>query len=366
MKNRREFLNVLMLLSLLLIFSPEAYAQPAKDPERDLHVSFSTRPAGQDFESVFGTVRNDSANRYPCVLLTFNLAASSDQGRRPLGVVSVEVPGLPPRSVSRYEKRLPFPAGQISLQSVGECSEQRDGQSVVIYENPNFEGRSRSFGIGTHRLFTEEDFNDVTSSIKVPAGLAVIVYDHADEGGGRGLWVDFLEDQPDLSKYYFNDKISSLVVFNSERPGFLYARNSIQNGEFVAGHWDRVRARGNPVNPNPVVGKPRPPTVPETPPSSGLCTISGFINRDREAYATRVGLHRHDGSGRPLFSTTVSGGRYRFPRVPAGNYLVIPRGRYPAGSGRSGSLAPFPSSHPVSCRPDGSHVVDFSINSTEG
>jgi hypothetical protein len=32
------------------------------------------------------------------------------------------------------------------------------GQSVVIYEEPNFEGRSRSFTIGNHRLFTPADF----------------------------------------------------------------------------------------------------------------------------------------------------------------------------------------------------------------
>jgi hypothetical protein len=374
MKNRHEFLRVLMLLSVLLIFSPEAYTQPPKDPERDLHISFSAGPEGQAFEFVFGSVRNGSANRYPCVLLTFNLATSSDQGtrrdgkarsQRPLGVVSVEVQGLPPRSVKRYEKRLPFPTGQIWLKSVSECSEQRDGQSVVIYENPNFEGRSRSFGIGKHRLFTAEDFNDLTSSIKVPEGLAVTVYEHADEGGGYGSWVDFLEDQPALSTYNFDNKISYLDVFNSQRPGFLYARNSIQNGGFVPGHWEGVRARGNPVNSNPVVGPPRPPNVvPSVPPVSNFCTISGQILRDKSEYRTIVGLYAPGDNEKRLFSTTVGrGGQYRFVRVPVGEYEVVPRGNYPSSKL---DIGPSPRSRRVSCQPNSSHSADFTIQSNEG
>ena len=221
--NRREVLNVLTLFLLVHFFSPGAYAQPAKDPQQDLSVTFSSTREGKEAGSVFGVVRNNSANAYPCVRLEFDLYTRFDTrppgdiGRH-LGVLPVELQNLQPRTARKYVQQLPYPAG-IGLKSVSECSEQRDGQSVVIYEDPNFEGRSRSFGIGSHRLFTEQDFNDVTSSIKVPEGLAVIVYEHADEGGGYGTWVDFLEDQPDLSKYNFNNKISFLVVFDSQRSG---------------------------------------------------------------------------------------------------------------------------------------------------
>jgi uncharacterized protein DUF1353 len=353
-------------------FSLGAYAQSAKNLKRDLSVSFASESGKTEYGAVYGEVTNTSANAYPCVRLEFTLygtpKSKSDLGP-PLGVVPVEVRDVGPHLVRKYYQSLPYLAPVIAHTSVSECSEQRNSQSVVIYENQNFEGRSRSFGIGNHRLFTTEDFNDLTSSIKVPAGLAVTVYEHADEGGGYGIWVDFLEDQPDLSQYDFNHKISYLVVFDSQRPGYFYARNSMQNGEFVPGHWERVRARGNPVNPNPVVGPSRPPNdVPGTPPVSGFCTISGFINRDSRAYNTRVDLYR-PGSKTPLFSTAVNGrGQYNFSRVPVGDYLVIPKGTYPEveNPGRMGGIGPIPYSQRVSCQPNGSHRADFRIGSSEG
>ncbi len=135
-------------------------------------------------------------------------------------------------------------------------------QSVVIYEHSNFGGSSKTLSIGDYRL---SDFNDVASSIKVPAGLAAMIFEHADDGGGYGISVDLLEDQPDLSKYNFNDKISYVTVFSTQRQGFFWARNSIRNGQFVMGHWERARASGNPVNTVAVVSPPLPPHTPTGP-----------------------------------------------------------------------------------------------------
>lgn len=134
-------------------------------------------------------------------------------------------------------------------------------QSVVIYENANFEGRSRTLAVGSYRFFTNTngDFNDIASSIKVPTGLAAIIYERASEAGGYGISVDLLENRPDLSKYNFNDKVSYIRVFSSNNPPFFWARNSIQNEQFVAGHWERARAAGNPVNTIAVVSPPLPP-----------------------------------------------------------------------------------------------------------
>jgi len=138
-------------------------------------------------------------------------------------------------------------------------------QSVVIFENPNFGGRAKTVGVGEYRLL---DFNDIASSIKVPTGLAAMIYEHADEGGGYGISVDLLEDCPDLSKYNFNDKVSYIVVFGTKRPGFFWARNSLRNGQFVAGHWERERASGPPPpNPIAVVSPPLPPHAPTGPPN---------------------------------------------------------------------------------------------------
>ena len=52
---------------------------------------------------------------------------------------------------------------------------------VTIYEDANFGGRSETLEIGEHRLFSAADLNDEVSSIKVPAGLVALIYEHADE-----------------------------------------------------------------------------------------------------------------------------------------------------------------------------------------
>ena len=128
MKNQHEFVSILMLLPLLLFFSPGVYAQLAKDPQKDLSVTFSSRHEGKDAGSVFGVVRNNSANAYPCVRIEFDLYTRFDlrppgQEGRHLGVLPVEVQNLQPRTVREYQERLPFPAG-IGLKSVSECPEQ--------------------------------------------------------------------------------------------------------------------------------------------------------------------------------------------------------------------------------------------------
>ena len=152
--------------------------------------------------------------------------------------------------------------------------------SVVIYENPNFGGRSQTLGVGEHRL---SDFNDIASSIRVPAGLDALLFEHVDEGGGYGISVDLLEDHPDLSQLNFNKKLSYVRVFSStstadqgpevhdhRRPPvdpppspqiLIWSRNSKQNGQFVPGHWERQRAHGTPVNTIAVVSEPLPPHI---------------------------------------------------------------------------------------------------------
>lgn len=147
-----------------------------------------------------------------------------------------------------------FPTAALDAQSI-------EKPSVVIYDEANFRGRWRPFSVGRYRLFNDADFNDVASSIKVPVGLAVIVYEHADTGGGYGESVDFLEDQADLSKYSFDNKISYLEVFSIKRGSEAYERNKIENGRFVQGRW--IPASDVHVNPNPVVAPFKPENVPE-------------------------------------------------------------------------------------------------------
>jgi hypothetical protein len=124
-------------------------------------------------------------------------------------------------------------------------------QSVVIYENPNFGGGSKT-----------SEFNDIASSIRVTKGLAAILYEHAGDKSGYGISVDLLEECRNLSRYNFNDNVSYISVFSTNRPGFFWTRNSIQNGQFVTGHWERARAIGNPANTLAVVSPPLPPPPP--------------------------------------------------------------------------------------------------------
>ncbi len=125
MKNRHEFLSISMLLPLLLFFSPGVYTQLAKDPQRDLSVSFSSKHEGTDPGSVFGVVTNKSANAYPCVRIEFDLYMPLRPlgPKSHLGVIRVEVRNVHLRAVRDYQRGLPFLA-TIGLKSVSECPEQ--------------------------------------------------------------------------------------------------------------------------------------------------------------------------------------------------------------------------------------------------
>jgi hypothetical protein len=128
---------------------------------------------------------------------------------------------------------------------------------VMLFENTGFTGRSTTLGPGEHQL---SDFNDIASSIRVPAGMVAMVYEHAGAAGGYGLMADFLEDCTDLSLYYLNDKISHVSVFPEQQAGLVWVRAQLVNGDYVAGHWERPRAAGGPTNPS--VPTTSPPVLP--------------------------------------------------------------------------------------------------------
>jgi hypothetical protein len=132
---------------------------------------------------------------------------------------------------------------------------------VTLFEEVNFQGRSSTLGVGSHRLFSAADLNDATSSIRVPPGMVAFVYEHADAAGGFGLMADFMEDCADLSAFYLNDKVSYVSVFAAEQPsGLVWVRSQRMNGQYVPGHWERPRASGGPVNPP--VATVSPPVLP--------------------------------------------------------------------------------------------------------
>lgn len=117
---------------------------------------------------------------------------------------------------------------------------------IVVYEHANYSGQSKTLTVGTYRLTgVPGDLNDQISSIKVPAGMAVMIYEHSNNTGGYGSYVDLLENTPDLAVYNFNDKISYINVFTVERAGgHVWVRGRNANNTVVPGHWERKRANG--------------------------------------------------------------------------------------------------------------------------
>lgn len=94
----------------------------------------------------------------------------------------------------------------------------------------------------------------------------------------------------------------------------------------------------------------------------GTCTISGRLDGDRSEYDSRVNLHRA-GSETVVAFVPVKDGVYTFENVNAGNYRLVPVGKYP--NDRL-SLGPKPRSRDLTCRRNQRHHVNFAIVSWEG
>jgi hypothetical protein len=134
--------------------------------------------------------------------------------------------------------------------------------NVVTYAQRNFSGQSMVLAAGDNRLTDLKP-----ASIRVPAGLVAYLYEHVDSAGGYGILVDLMEDHANLAEFGLSGNVSMITVFPSTRQGLVWARNSMSNGQFVAGHWERVRVGGNPVNTVAVASPPVPSRAPAAPTS---------------------------------------------------------------------------------------------------
>jgi len=143
---------------------------------------------------------------------------------------------------------------------------------VTLFSDRQFAGSSVPLDEGGTRF--PADFNDSASSVRVAPSYCAVLYEHANEHGGYGASVDLLEDCPDLSVYGFDKKTSYVRVFRTEREGYVYARGAMRDGQFVAGHWERKRARGGSTL-NSTVAVVAPPVPPPTAPP-----LEQFVVRD--------------------------------------------------------------------------------------
>ncbi|MGB8686524.1 MAG: peptidase inhibitor family I36 protein [Microcoleus sp.] len=80
--------------------------------------------------------------------------------------------------------------------------------SVVIYQDANYEGASQELSQGSYDIGSLAFGNDQLSSLKVPQGLKVTLYEH---GGFTGRTKTFTEDTPWVGDD-FNDITSGITV----------------------------------------------------------------------------------------------------------------------------------------------------------
>ncbi len=106
--------------------------------------------------------------------------------------------------------------GPISYNVPVRPKEEPDAWRVTIYEHTNYNGKHKDYVIYPGNCQAQEGWlgaiglNDKISSLKVGKNVAVYLFEHSPYGG---KYIRFDTDVPDLRKYDFNDRASSLMVF---------------------------------------------------------------------------------------------------------------------------------------------------------
>lgn len=209
---------------------------------------------------------------------------------------------------------------------------------VTLYDQVNMKGASKSFNVGEHRLYGPTDFNDAASSIRVPAGFYVVLYEHADEFGGYGISIDLMEDQVELAKFRFDKKASYISVQKlPARAGFVFVRGTYANGQYVAAHWERARSGGS-SNGTPVVSPPIPSKAPKAQTSiqvsEGRSVISSLGPQSSEdatlwdiAFLERSGVIGSDYRGREYIGSAAFERKSYNPAIPDSFNFWFPQKR---------------------------------------
>jgi Peptidase inhibitor family I36 len=80
--------------------------------------------------------------------------------------------------------------------------------TVVVYQDADYQGASQELSAGSYDIHDLEFGNDQLSSLKVPPGFKVTLYEHANF---EGQSISFTEDTPWVGDD-FNDITSGIVV----------------------------------------------------------------------------------------------------------------------------------------------------------
>ncbi len=83
-------------------------------------------------------------------------------------------------------------------------------RTITVYEDKNYRGKRKTFGVGRFNKGSLNPVgNDKISSVRVPAGMRVTLYEH---DGYRGKTLTLTQNAPDIHRLGFGDKTSSLSV----------------------------------------------------------------------------------------------------------------------------------------------------------
>ncbi|MFB7609916.1 hypothetical protein [Streptomyces gardneri] len=83
---------------------------------------------------------------------------------------------------------------------------------AVFFSDTNHQGKSKALGPGRYVL--AEDFNDTISSVRVPAGWSVTLFDGREFDGEK---VELTSDAPSLDGR-INDRTSSILITAPTNP----------------------------------------------------------------------------------------------------------------------------------------------------
>lgn len=127
-------------------------------------------------------------------------------------------------------------SSSATVSSSSSSSSSVASNGVTLFNDQNYTGWSASFPVGTYdynAFIARGAVNDQTTSVRVPAGYKVVLYEHGDF---TGTTVTLTADTPSLVPLSFNDKASAVVVSlntsSSSSSAVSSSSSSVGNGAY--------------------------------------------------------------------------------------------------------------------------------------
>ena len=167
-------------------FSPDAFTRSLESSDPIVRRNARADLANQGeaavpwIESVLKEQTSSYRLKLGVIVALNNIPGLRPETLKPKTVAAIRSASTDPDEALRNE------AGSF-LKKYGESLAGNADPVVTVYENPNFEGQSQEFGLGTYR-WDKGEFgglaNDVATSVRVLKGYKVRLCDNADGTGG--------------------------------------------------------------------------------------------------------------------------------------------------------------------------------------